>query len=110
MALVGVIAGGPGDVMLRVERRFTGSIGSLRPVDCRREGEPPAPALSVDVLEDGLRPVGGRRFRHWRVGCPNGRAQEHRAWVLPVSQVAIYEQVADGHPENVDVVTTADVS
>lgn len=108
-AFVGVLAGGPDDVMLRVERNFTGSIDSLKPADCPREGDPSERAVSVDTTESGLRPVGSKKaeYRLWRVTCKTVGTREHRAWLLPTSKIAIYEQVHEGHPENVDVVTTA---
>jgi hypothetical protein len=110
-AFVGVLAGGPDDVMLRVQRNFAGSIDSLKPAGCPREGDPPEPAVSVQTVESGLRPVGSRKaeYRLWRVTCATVRTREHRAWLLPTSKIAIVEQVHEGHPENVDVVTTAEV-
>jgi hypothetical protein len=110
-AFVGVLAGGVQDVMLRVERHFEGSIDTLKPRDCPREGNPPERAVSVVTVETGFRPVGNRKaeYRLWRVTCATVGVHEHRAWLLPVSKIAIYEQVHDGHPENVDVVTMADV-
>lgn len=108
-AYVGVLAGGPNDVMLRVQRNFTGSIDSLKPTDCPREGDPPEPAVSVETAERGLRPVGDRNaeYRLWRVTCSIGGVREHRAWLLPTSKIAIYEQVHD--PRNADVVSSAQV-
>ena len=108
-AFVGVLAGGTDDVMLRVERNFAGSIDSLKPAGCTREGDPPERALSVDTAESGLRQVGDKKaeYRLWRVTCSGMGTREHRAWLLPTSRIVIYEQVHEGHPENVDVVTTA---
>jgi hypothetical protein len=110
-AFVGVLAGGVRDVMLRVERHFEGSIDTLKPGDCPREGDPPERAVSVVTVESGLRPIGNRKaeYRLWRVTCATVGTHEHRAWLLPVSKIAIYEQVHEGHPENTDVVATADV-
>jgi hypothetical protein len=108
-AFVGVLAGGLDDVALRVQRNFSGSIDSLRPTGCPREGDPPERALSVDTVETGFRPVGDRsaEYRLWRVTCATGGAREHRAWLLPTSKIAIYEQVHDSlSPE---VVATAKV-
>ena len=64
---------------------------------------------SVAVVESSSQLVGsqGAEFRRWRVTCPDGRAEEHRAWVLPVSKVAIYEQRFD--PANAGVVATAEI-
>ncbi len=108
-AYVGVLAGGPADVNLRVIRNFTGSIDALKPTICNEA--PDESPSSVQAVESGFRPVGDRtaQFRLWRAMCARG-SEEHRAWVLPDSQIAIYEQVHEGHPENVDVVTRAEVA
>jgi hypothetical protein len=110
-AFVGLLAGASQDVMLRVERNFAGTIDSLKPTTCPREGDPAEPATAVTTVESGFRPVGSKNaeYRRWRVTCPTVGSHDHRAWLLPISKVAIYEQVSDGHPENVDVVTTAEV-
>ncbi len=93
-AYVGVLAGGRGDIALRVQTGFTGPIDSLAPTTCL--GAPPSAPASVDLVEQGFRPVGDRtaEFRFWRSSCPNGdlKVEEHRAWLLPVSQIAIFEQ------------------
>ena len=108
-AYVGVLAGGPDDVMLRVQGNFTSSIDSLKPTLCPREGDPPERAVAVETVESGLRPVGSRKadYRLWRVQCETVGTSDHRAWVLPRSKIAIYEQVF--HPANADVVASADV-
>ena len=106
-AFVGVLAGGPDDVALRVQRNFAGSIDSLKPAGCPREGDPSEPAVSVETVESGLRPVGDRNaeYRLWRVTCATGGAREHRVWLLPTSKIAIYEQVPDA--ADADVVASA---
>lgn len=108
-AVVGVLAGGRGDVNLLVRTGFTGSIDTLVPTGCNEF--PVERPSSVDVTESGFRPVGDRsaEFRLWTSNCPTRGLEVHRAWVLPTSRIAIYEQVAEGHPENVSVVTTAEV-
>jgi hypothetical protein len=108
VAYVGLLAGGPADVNLRIVRDFTASTDSLKPTTCNdAPGEHPT---SVETVESGFRPVGQRtaEFRLWRAVCAKG-PEEHRAWVLPVSRLAFYEQVHEGHPENVYVVTTAEL-
>lgn len=93
-AWVGVLAGGPQDLPLRVYRNFGASIEALKPTHCPREGDPPAAVLEVRELERGLRPVAGRQaeYRRWEVRCPGG-VTRHRAWVLPRTGVGLYEQV-----------------
>jgi hypothetical protein len=110
-AFGGILAGGVDDVMLRVHQNFGDPIDTLKPATCAREGDPAEPATSVETVENGLRPVGDKKaeYRKWRVQCPTVGVREHRAWVLPVSKIAIFEQVAEGHPENGDVVATAEV-
>jgi hypothetical protein len=108
-ALVGVLAGGRQDVNLRVETGVGDPIDSFQPTACFLQGRPPEKPVSVEQAQSGFAPVGDRtaEFRLWRVTCPGGRVEEHRAWLLPQSQISIYEQRHD--PENVDVVSTAEV-
>ena len=108
-AVVGVLAGGLGDVNLRVITNFTDSIDALVPTVCNEF--PVERPSSVEVTESGFRPVGERvaEFRLWTSTCPTRGLEVHRAWLLPASRIAIYEQKAEGHPENVGVVTTAEV-
>ena len=108
-AYVGVLAGGPEDVMLRVQRNFSGPIDALKPSSCPRQGDAPERADSVVTADQGLRPVGDRKaeYRLWKVTCPTGGVKEHRAWLLPTSKIAIYEQVYD--PRNAAVVANARV-
>lgn len=108
-AYVGVLAGGPQDVALRVQRNASGPIDALKPEGCSRDGDAPEPATSVATVEQGLRPVGNRNaeYRRWKVTCPGGEVKEHRAWLLPTSRIAIYEQVYDAR--NAAVVANADV-
>jgi hypothetical protein len=108
-AVIGRLAGGLGDVNLMVITNFTDSIDTLVPTECNEY--PVERPSSVKVTESGFRPVGDRsaEFRLWTSTCPTRGLEVHRAWVLPTSRIAIYEQVAEGHPENVSVVTTAEV-
>jgi hypothetical protein len=108
-AVVGTLAGGRQSVNLLVRTGFTGSIDTLVPTMCN--GFPAERPSSVEVSESGFRPVGDRtaEFRLWTSTCPTGGLEVHRAWVLPTSRIAIYEQVAEFRPENVSVVTTAEV-
>jgi hypothetical protein len=108
-AVVGTLAGGLQSVNLLVRTGFTGSIDTLAPTVCN--GFPAERPSSVSVSESGFRPVGDRsaEFRQWTSTCPTGGLEVHRAWVLPTSGIAIYEQVAEFRPENVSVVTTAEV-
>jgi hypothetical protein len=108
-AVVGTLAGGRQDVPLLVKTGFTDSIDTLVPTVCN--GFPLERPSSVEVSESGFRPVGDRsaEFRLWTSTCPTRGLEVHRAWVLPTSRIAIYEQNSEGHPENVSVVTTAAV-
>jgi len=108
-AVVGRLAGGLGDVNLRVITNFTDSIDALVPTVCNEF--PVERPSSVEVTESGFRSVGERvaEFRLWTSTCPTRGLEVHRAWLLPASRIAIYEQKAEGHPENVSVVTTAEV-
>lgn len=106
-AYVGVLAGGRGDVTLRVETSFSGTIDSLAPTTCL--GAPPSAPARVDLVDQGFRPVGDRtaEFRFWRSSCPDGdvKVEEHRAWLLPTSHIAIFEQRHESEVE--EVVATA---
>src|SRR5205807_1843628 len=95
-AYIGVLNPALDTINLRVTTGFTRPVDSLQPVPCN--------GGSVAVVESSPQLVGSKaaEFRRWRVTCPDGRAEEHRAWVLPVSEVAIYEQRFD--PTNADVV------
>lgn len=106
---VGVLAGGRGDITLRVETGFAGAIDALAPTTCL--GAPVVAPARVELVESGFRPVGDKvaEFRFWRSSCPAGdiKVEEHRAWLLPVSGIAIFEQRHE--PEVEAVVTTAQV-
>ncbi len=93
---------------LRIMMRFSEPIASLEPTRCEGGGARARPT-SVALVESGFRPVGVHQaeFRLWRLTCPDGRTEERRAWVLPSSKVAFYEQRHD--PANLDVVATAEV-
>jgi len=49
-------------------------------------------------------------FRLWKSSCPTGdvKVEEHRAWLLPLSQIAIFEQRHEAEVEA--VVATATVA
>ena len=106
---VGILAGGKGDVTLRVQTGFAGTIDSLKPTTCL--GAPPSTPASVDLADTGFKVVGDRtaEYRFWKSSCPNGdvKVEEHRAWLLPTSQIAIFEQRHEAQVE--DVVATAHV-
>lgn len=108
-AVVGRLAGGRQSVNLLVITNFTDSIDALVPTVCNEF--PVERPSSVEVTESGFRPVGDRsaEFRLWTSTCPTRGLEVHRAWVLPASRIAIYEQSAEGNPENVTVVATAEV-
>ena len=97
-ARVGIHAGGPDDINLRLQTHHAGNIESLAPKTCPREGNPPASVKSVKAVESGLRPMGSKQaeYRRFAVSCDDGRTEEHQAWLLPISKIAIYEQRADG--------------
>jgi len=103
------LAGGRGDVTLRVQTGFTGTIDSLLPKSCL--GAPPQAPARVDLVDTGFRPVGDRtaEFRFWKSSCPDGdvKVEEHRAWLLPTSQIAIFEQRHE--PEVEAIVASAEV-
>jgi hypothetical protein len=109
-AYVGVLAGGPADVNLRVMTDYAGAIDALQPTECL--GKPPELPLRVEVLASGFAPVGRltAEHRHWRFTCPGreSKTEDHRVWLLPVSRVAFVEQ--RHAPEVIDVVTTAEVA
>lgn len=79
---------------MRVETGFNGTIDSLAPTTCL--GAPVTVPTRVDLIDQGFRPIGDRtaEFRFWRSSCPQGdvKVEEHRAWLLPVSHIAIFEQ------------------
>ena len=61
----------------------------------------PYPAASVEDITaqtgdgTGFRKMGDRtaEYRVWQANCPNEKtAQIHQAWLLPDSDIAIYEQ------------------
>lgn len=109
-AYVGVLAGGKGDVNLRVMLDYAGTVEALQPAQCL--GAPPADPASVELIESGFAPVGNltAEYRRWRFTCPGGdlAVEEHGVWLLPVSRIAIVEQ--RHAPEVLDVVTTAQVA
>ena len=107
-AYVGVLAGGPGDVNLRVMTAYTGSVDALQPANCLEY--PVEAPTSVELVDSGFAPVGDRNaeFRRWRLTCVNDGVEEHGAWLLPVSHLAIVEQFHT--PQVADVVATAEVA
>jgi len=109
VAFVGPLAGGPSDMPLAIERGFEGTIDELAPTECVTEGNPPAAARSVKVVEEGLRPMGTKKadFRRWEVSCADGSTRKLRGWLLPTSKVAVREQVEGA--SNEAVVATIEV-
>ncbi len=107
---IGVLAGGRGDVNLRVTTGYTGTVDAFRPSECL--GAPPEAPARVELVESGFAPVGNltAEYRRWRFDCPNGdiKVEEHGVWLLPVSHIAIVEQ--RHAPEVADVVATAEVA
>ena len=66
----------------------------------------------VVVIDSGFRQLDGATadYREFVVRCPTGRADAHRAWVLPDSNIAIFENRASPDADEVDhVVTNATV-
>jgi hypothetical protein len=104
--LIGYAAGGNLDIPLRFDVAFEGAIDDMKPPTdqgCYHHGDAPYPAASVDDITaqtgDGtrFRKMGDRiaEYRVWQANCPNERKpQIHRAWLLPDSDFAIYEQRA----------------
>jgi hypothetical protein len=102
---IGYPAGGSLDLPLRFDVAFEGTIDDLKPPTeegCYHHGDPPYPAASVEDITAqtgdgmGFRKMGDRtaEYRMWRSNCPNdGTPQQiHQAWLLPDSNIAIYEQ------------------
>ncbi len=79
---------------------FDGSIDDLKPAACLRTDNTSNPLVptAVTLVETGFAPVGDRtaQFRRWTATCPAGM-EEHRAWVLPISRIALYEMCHDGN-------------
>jgi hypothetical protein len=93
-ARMGKLPGDERDSQLMLTKNFTKSVDDLTPKpECGGGGKPPIAADEVVVLESGLRQLDGATadFRKFVVRCPGIRADVHRAWVLPVSDVAIFE-------------------
>lgn len=104
-AVVGKLLVGERDSQLVVTRNFTRSIDDLAPkADCG--------GGQVVVIDSGVRQLDGATadYREFVVRCPTGRADAHRAWVLPDSNIAIFEHRASLDVDEVDhVVTNATV-
>ena len=104
--LIGFAAGGGIDIPLRFDLAFDGAIDDMKPPTeqgCYHHGAPPYPAVSVDDITaqtgdgTGFRKMGDdtAEYRVWQANCPNEAGpQLHRAWLLPDSNIAIYEQRA----------------
>jgi hypothetical protein len=104
--LIGYAAGGGLDLPLRFDVAFEGAIDDMkRPTvkGCYHHGDAPYPAASVEDItaqtgdSTGFRKMGDRtaEYRVWQVNCPNKEApQIHQTWLLPDSDIAIYEQRA----------------
>ena len=106
-AYIGVLAGGPPDVEIRVMTDYRGTVDALQPTDCLEH--PSEKPNDVQLVDSGFAPVGSlsAEYRIWRFSCPKNRTEEHRVWLLPVSHIAIVEQ--NHAPEVLDVVRTAEV-
>jgi hypothetical protein len=104
-AIVGMLPVGERDSQLVLTKNFTQSIDDLAPkADCDG-GE-------VVAIDSGFRQLDGATadYREFVVSCPTGRADAHRAWVLPDSNIAIFEDRASPDVDEVDhVVTNATV-
>jgi hypothetical protein len=103
--LIGYAAGGSLDIPLRFDVAYEGTIDDLKPPTekgCYHHGDPPYPAASVEDITaqtgdgTGFRKMGDRtaEYRVWQANCPNDKTtpQIHQAWLLPESNIAIYEQ------------------
>lgn len=104
-AVVGKLPAGERDSQLVVTKNFTLSIDDLAP-------KPDCHAGEVVVIDSGVRQLDGATadYREFVVRCPSGRADAHRAWVLPESNIAIFENRASPDVDEVDhVVTNATV-
>jgi hypothetical protein len=111
--LIGYAAGGNLDIPLRFDVAFAGTIDEMKPpteTGCYHHGDAPYPATSVDDITaetgDGTayRKMGDRvaEYRVWQANCPTEQTpQIHRAWLLPDSDIAIYEQRATEFNETV---------
>src|SRR5439155_25536851 len=75
-AYIGVLSAALDTIHLRVTTGFSAPVDSLQPVPCN--------SGVVSVVESDSRLIGSNpaEFRRWRVTCPDGRVEEHRAWVL----------------------------
>jgi hypothetical protein len=113
MARMGKLPGGERDSALTITKNFTKSVDDLAPKpECSGGGQPPIAADEVVVLESGLRQLDGATadYRKFVVRCPDWRADVHRAWLLPVSDIAIFENRASPDIDEVDhVVANATV-
>jgi hypothetical protein len=104
--VIGYAAGGDLDLPLRFDVAFDGTIDDMKPPTekgCYHHGDPPYPASSVEDITaktgdgTGFRKMGDRtaEYRVWQANCPNEiEPQIHQVWLLPGSDIAIYEQRA----------------
>jgi hypothetical protein len=103
--VIGYPAGGDLDLPLRFDVAFKGTIDDMKPPiekGCYHHGVQPYPAVSVEDITaqtgDGtrFRKMGDRtaEYRVWQANCPDEvvNPQIHQAWLLPESDIAIYEQ------------------
>jgi hypothetical protein len=102
--VIGYPAGGSLDLPLRFDVAFEGTFEDLKPPiekGCYHHGDPPYPAVSVEDITaqtgdgTGYRKMGDRtaEYRVWQANCPSERVpQIHQAWLLPDSDIGIYEQ------------------
>lgn len=109
-ASLGVLAGGPQNVALSLRANFTGTVESLAPTDCYHDDGTSIGARSIETMESGLAQMGdGTKadYRQFLIHCADGNSKTHRAWVLPISKIAIYENV--GSIETGHVIRNAQV-
>ena len=104
--VIGYPAGGPLDLPLRFDVAFKGTIEDLKtPIEtgCYHHGDAPYPATGIEDITaqtgdgTGFAKMGDRtaEYRVWRAVCPNeSEPQIHQSWLLPGSDIAIYEQRA----------------
>jgi hypothetical protein len=105
-AVLGKLPGGERDSQLAVMKNFTKSVDDLAPKpECPVDGKPPTAAREVVVLESGLRQLDGATadYRKFVVRCADGlTTYTHRGWVLPDSNIAIFENRESPDVDEVD--------
>jgi hypothetical protein len=111
--VIGYPAGGDLDLPLRFGVAFEGTIEDMKPPiekACYHHGVQPYPAVGVEDITaqtgdgTGFRRMGDRtaEYRIWKADCPDEVIPEiHQAWLLPESDIAIYEQRQTGYNDAV---------